>query len=245
MQNSLGSLLATVGEFEAAKPLFSQVVERCERRVGPNDPSLAASVSNLAALLLRAGDYAGARRGYERALSLRNHEDGRKSNEYALGLEQLARLDIEEGRYDDARKRFDEVLEIRNRLYREPHERIAATHLRLAIFELRRGQPEEAARLYRRALDTLGEPHEITNYYYVYNVACYQALTGQREPALANLRRAVIDLGYTGAPLATDRNLGPLRGDPAIAEILAEAKRLIEQRGAPSSLGNDAQIAGG
>jgi tetratricopeptide (TPR) repeat protein len=57
-------------------------------------------------------------------------------------------------------------------------------------------------------------------YYSLYNVACCQALLGEKEAALATLERAM-DLGFPdlGQP-AADEDLVSLRGDPRFIEML-------------------------
>lgn len=64
----------------------------------------------------------------------------------------------------------------------------------------------------------------------LYNIACYQALTGNREGALRSLRRA-LQLGWEGTWITRDPDLVTLYGDPEFEAIVAEVKKRLGQEG--------------
>jgi len=54
-----------------------------------------------------------------------------------------------------------------------------------------------------------------------FNVACCESLAGQKEQAIAHLRRAIELSARTRAFLEDDSDLDPIRDDPAFKELLA------------------------
>ena len=67
----LGSLLFAQGLFEPALAVWQQLVERLRPILGPEDPLILSSMSNLAGMLHVLGDLAGSRRIQEQVLASR------------------------------------------------------------------------------------------------------------------------------------------------------------------------------
>src|SRR5438094_320413 len=66
----LASLLHNQGELAAARPLFERALAIDEKALGPDHPTTAPSLNNLAYLLQAQGDLAAARPLFERALAI-------------------------------------------------------------------------------------------------------------------------------------------------------------------------------
>ena len=63
-----------------------------------------------------------------------------------------------------------------------------------------------------------------------YNLACYWALAGDRERAIASLREA-LTIGFADALIKTDADLDALRGSPEFESIVEEVdERIRTQR---------------
>lgn len=82
------------------------------------------------------------------------------------------------------------------------------------------GTPREAIALYERAL-AMG----LNNPAARYNLACAQALAGDREAALANLEKVVARGWDDGDAIAKDADLASLRGEARFAAVIAAARR--------------------
>lgn len=63
----------------------------------------------------------------------------------------------------------------------------------------------------------------------LYNLACYEALAGERDTALASLRRA-LDVGFADHLISTDSDLDSLRGAPEFEQIVVEATSRFAKR---------------
>lgn len=106
----------------------------------------------------------------------------------------------------------------------------ASAYRRLGLLRQRTGYPGateafvEAVSLQRRFLErTEDPPHQIA----VYNLACYEALAGQREAAVRSFLRAA-ELGFRDtAHIAADRDLDSIRDDPRFRAAV-EAMRTRE-----------------
>ena len=59
-----------IGDYAAARPLYARALQIREQALGPEHPTTALSLNNLAALLYAQGDYAAARPLLERALQI-------------------------------------------------------------------------------------------------------------------------------------------------------------------------------
>jgi tetratricopeptide (TPR) repeat protein len=86
----------------------------------------------------------------------------------------------------------------------------------------RAGREEEALEMARKAAameDSMAG---------VYNLACFHALRGDRDRAMAFLQRGMEELGWFSTWLADDPDLESLHGDPEFEAILEELRRRQE-----------------
>jgi tetratricopeptide (TPR) repeat protein len=91
----------------------------------------------------------------------------------------------------------------------EPHEVSAWEYEFLALPHLREGRYDEAKRLLREALAVKpGNPSIL------YNLACAEALAGEKDTALANLNEAVSGDESLREPAQTDEDFVSIRDDP-------------------------------
>lgn len=98
-----------------------------------------------------------------------------------------------------------------------------------AILDMRTGRADEARAYLLEALEidcTLyAEDHEIISTAY-FNLACNEALAGNKAEAFRLLREAV-DRKYPFDDLGTDDDLASLRGDPEFHAILEAHQQVL------------------
>jgi len=100
------------GKYGDARPLYERALAIREAQLGPEHPSTATSLNNLAVLLESMGEYGDARPLYERALAIDEKALGPEHPDTAIDLNNLALLLKSMGEYGDARPLFERALSI-------------------------------------------------------------------------------------------------------------------------------------
>jgi tetratricopeptide (TPR) repeat protein len=90
------------GQYHRAVVVAQQALDIAEKAVGPNHPSVAASLSNLAVLYHVQGQYVQAEPLYKRALAIREKALGPEHPDVATSLENIAGLYRKTGRDTEA-----------------------------------------------------------------------------------------------------------------------------------------------
>ncbi|MFQ5793411.1 MAG: tetratricopeptide repeat protein, partial [Acidobacteriota bacterium] len=133
------------------------------------------------------------------------------------------------GDLNEARAYYERALAIREKAFGSEHKSLRSTLWRLGVISLALGDRVGAEPLFQRALSIKKKNAGSDAPGFVYDQACYSALTGDREGAIHLLRRAV-DLGYQSEWIARDPDLDSLHGDPAFEAIVAEVKRRVASK---------------
>ncbi len=171
------------------------------------DPTNAWTLGILAEVLLQQGDVEGALTRARQGVALNptwwrtHHMVG-----HVLSMQ---------GKYSEAAGSFAEACELANT-------QLACSRWGVELYKA--GKKEDAANVAKRAsgmMDTaLG----------LYNLACYQALGGDKEAAVASLKRSV-DMGLIEPGMATDGDLAALKGDARFEKLVGVMQsRLAPQR---------------
>jgi tetratricopeptide (TPR) repeat protein len=159
----IANFLKLGARYEGAEPLFRRALEILEKVLGPENPSTATCLSNLALLLYEKGDYEGAAPLYRRALEIDEKVLGPENPSTAKCLSNLALLLYAKGDYEGAEPLYRRALEIRERALGPEHPYTATCLSLLALLLHSKGDYEGAEPLYRRALGilekTLGPEH--------------------------------------------------------------------------------------
>ena len=226
---NLANLLAMTGDWEAAYRLRARSVEIMEKALGPNHPDYAKSLHNLGALRMSTGDYAAARELFLRALEVEQRVFGPQHLEVAGTLNNLGDISAWAHDYAGARRYYKRALEIREKVFGDDHFEVAWSLSSLAMLSAREGDLASAGQLHRRALRIYQKTGKLEDPVVLYSEGCYAALTGAKQEALRDLRRAVLGPGFSGFILH-DPNLASLRGDTAFQAIVAQVK---ERAGKP------------
>jgi tetratricopeptide (TPR) repeat protein len=92
------------GRYAAAEPYAKEALRLGTEEFGPNDPSTATSLNNLAALYQAQGHYAEAEPLYQRALAIREKALGPEHPHVAMSLENYAALLRQTARTDEAER---------------------------------------------------------------------------------------------------------------------------------------------
>lgn len=170
------------------------------------DPTAAAGLFALSRVLEAQGELEEAIMASRQALSLQP-EGWRDHQRLGLVLTRAAR--------------FDEATESLGHACDLSGAQEACSNYAVVLF--RGGRPEEARRAGEYAASLGGSPFGL------YNLACYQALAGQKTAALASLGRAV-ELGFADVLIERDSDLDSLRDAPEFGRILAEVEERVRSR---------------
>jgi tetratricopeptide (TPR) repeat protein len=134
-----------------------------EKRLGEEDPGVAALIANMAYVHDRQGRYDEAERSYKRALSIR--EKSADAVEAAEALDGLAGVYTNQGRYGEAEQAAKRAISLRERALDPNHPLVAASLSSLGFLYGTQGRYSEAEAVFRRALaineKALGREHAI------------------------------------------------------------------------------------
>jgi tetratricopeptide (TPR) repeat protein len=144
--------LNVLGVYSQARPLVERALSICESALGPEHPSTATSLNNLAMLLQQHGDLTAARSLFGRALAIDERVFGPDHPRTATTLNNLAALLQQEGNPEEARSLIERALAISEKTLGPEHPSTAMSLNNLAAL-LRDQDDYSAARpLLERAL---------------------------------------------------------------------------------------------
>jgi len=118
--------------YSEARPLFERALAIREKALGPEHPSTATSLGNLANLLQAQGDLAGARPLFERALAIREKALGPEHPDTATSVNNLAQVLQSQGNLAGARPLYERALAIREKALGQEHPDTATARNNLA-----------------------------------------------------------------------------------------------------------------
>ena len=149
--------------YSEAMPLAQRALAIQEKALGPNHPSVANLLNNLAFLYVAQGRYAEAEPLYKRSLAIREKALGPDHPDVAASLGNLAQLYKDQGRYADAEPLFKRSLTIREKTLGPDHPDVATSLNALASLYQHQGRYADAEPLYKRSLvvdeKALGSDH--------------------------------------------------------------------------------------
>ena len=149
-----------------AIPIAQEILELCEKMVGPDSPVVAAALSNLAVLYFSMGDYSKAEPLFQRALKIDEKALGPDHADTATALNNLALLYYTTGDYAKAEPLFQGALKIKEKALGPDHADTATALNNLAGLYSSMGDYGKAEPLFQRALKieekVLGPNHSNT-----------------------------------------------------------------------------------
>ena len=150
--NQAGVYLAERARYAEAGPLYQRALAIREKALGPEDPSVATSLNNLALLYDNQGKYTEAEPLHQRALAIREKVLGPEHPNVAQSLNNLALLYDNKGKYTEAEPLYHRSLRIREKSLGPEHPDVAASLNNLAGLYHDQAKYAEAEPMYQRAL---------------------------------------------------------------------------------------------
>ena len=139
------------GDLDAAATRAREAVAAAETAAGPDHPSVASCLNNLAAILRAQKKYAEAEPLYQRVLAIRERTFGAASPETALALNNLAVLHDAQDQLEPAEAYYRRALEIREKAQPDALDTAATMNALAAVYMAQR-KYERAEPLLLRAL---------------------------------------------------------------------------------------------
>ena len=159
----LGRFYEGQGFYNEAFPYFEQCLSLSEQRFGPNHPTVATSLNNLAELYRAQEKYEEMEPLLKRSLAIWEKQLGENHPLVATSLNNLAALYRTQGKYAEAEPLYMRSLSIDKKVYGENHPDVAQSLNNLAVLYFSQGKYIEAEPLYKRSLSIkesqLGENH--------------------------------------------------------------------------------------
>lgn len=159
LQNNLGELYRTTGDYKRAEPALLEAVNMCPE----NSLAIATSLNNLALVQKALGKYAESEKSYKKAIEAYKFLNRTHHPDYTNPLNNLGELYRTMGRSEEAIKAFKEVIVIRKSLLGTDHPNYANALNNLALVEFSLLKLEDAEKhlteckeIYKKVL---GEKH--------------------------------------------------------------------------------------
>ena len=157
--NQLGILSYAKARYAEAEPLMRRAIEISELRCGPDDPTVATSIGNLALLLGDINRVGDAEPLLRRALAIDEVRFGPNHPKVAIRLSNLAELLRNTNRLDEAERHIRRAVAIDEASLGPNHPNVAIRLNNLAGLLEQKNRRAEAEPLYRRALTIFDESH--------------------------------------------------------------------------------------
>lgn len=179
------------GKYQESLPLLQRALSICERALGPEHASTAASLNDLGMLYLTLGQYDKALPLFQRALSIYEKTLHLENERTATTLNNIGSLYDKLGQYDKALPFYQRALVITEKVLGPTHEYTATSLNNLGNLYQTLGQYDKAQLLYQRALAITerSSGREYANS--LNNLGTLQETLGQYDKALPLIQRAL------------------------------------------------------
>jgi tetratricopeptide (TPR) repeat protein len=147
-----GRELMAAGRYEASLPYFQRELDAVEAKLGPDNPSIAAEINDLAEANRLAGRYKAAEALYRRALALDQEAGGKDPGGYATTQNNLALVYLKQGRLEEAERLQAQSLNLLQDTLGPNDPRVAMSLHNLAATLRAQGRLDEARPLQERAV---------------------------------------------------------------------------------------------
>ena len=155
LATSLGLVLASKGDYAAAREHHERALQIQERLFGADHPRVAMTLGNLANALAEQGEYAKARAYYERGLSIQENSVGAHHPDIGFTLNNLGNVVGYQGENEAAVRYFERALAIWEKALAPNHPLVATCLNNLGSVQSELGHVDEARASYERALEML------------------------------------------------------------------------------------------
>ena len=224
--NALAILYSLQGRFREAQPLYERALGIREKVFGARHPATAESLNNLAIHYVDLADFARAEALHRRALETREAVFGPEHPTVAESVQNLAVACKNQAKHEEAEALLRRALEMHRRARGPEHPLVGECLANLADLAAKRGRPAEAESLAEEALALFAKAyapdHPVFRVVHQF-LAGVSARQGKKEQALEHVA-ACLRLGVEAGTLASDADLGPLRGEAGFQALLAGAR---------------------
>jgi tetratricopeptide (TPR) repeat protein/predicted Ser/Thr protein kinase len=221
--NSLGAVAFGEGKYEEARGHVEQVLAIQETSLGPDHPSVGASLNNLGLVANARGKYEEARDYHVRTLAILENALGPEHPDVAMSLNNLGFAAESLGDYEEARSDYERALTISKKALGPDHFYVATCFHRLGSVAMSLGNYEEARGYFERTLagweKALGPEHQ--------DIALVLANLGRVAMSLGNYEEA--RRYHERALIIFEKALGPEHSD--VAAALAELGDVANSEG--------------
>jgi len=223
LHNGIGRVYEAKGDYLRAEKSYQQALEIQQKALGPNDPQLAGTLTNLGVLYQEKGDYERAETLLKRALALRENLKEPTDEIFIIqSLKSLASLYETKGEYDKAGLLLQRVIAGLEKMFGADSPILAPAINDLALHHKTQGDYVKAEQLYQRAIaifEKLGGPNSPSLANPLDNLATLYQVKGDYERSEALYKRVLA---------IKKRSLGP--DDPEIATTLSNLGVLYEEQ---------------
>jgi CHAT domain-containing protein/tetratricopeptide (TPR) repeat protein len=230
----LGHIYDSLDRYGEAEPLYALTVAILEKRLGPNDPNVGATLNDLASLYRKESRYDEAQAVYERVLAIGEKTFGAQHPNVGAVLNNMAGLYQTQGRYREAETYYKRALAIGEKNLGRDNLDVAKGFINLGRLYVTQGRYAEAEVLYKHVLaireKKLGARHPDVGTT-LNSFALLYANQGQFAEAEPLYRRALAIYEAVQGPdhpnvVTVLNNLGELKREQG---QLAEAEPLYKQ----------------
>jgi len=194
LMNTMGYVYESLGLYDPAQKLLETALDIRTKDLGPDDPDVATTLSDLAAVVWRKGDFTRAETLHKQALAIREKRFGRDSEEAATSLHNLGTLYWNQGNYEESRRLCERALAIREKVLGPEHADVASTLNSLGAIAYKEGNLKKAGEMWERTLaireKALGADHPLIAHS-LNNLAIVYTYTGEPKRAVPLLERVV------------------------------------------------------
>jgi serine/threonine protein kinase/Flp pilus assembly protein TadD len=230
----LAKLYEQQERYEEAESLYVDTLERQRRVLGEGHSETLTSMRYLTTLYKYQCRYEEAESLCVKTLAIHRRVFGADQSKTTLScMHQLAMLHASQGRCEEAERFLADDLETARRVFGREHPEVLAWMSNLAFVYAELGRHQEAESLYLETLEVqrrvFGERHPEETANTLYNLACLQALRGNRREAMGWLRDCV-EAGFLYADwMSQDPELASLHG-PEFDALIAQVRRNTESQ---------------
>jgi len=218
------------GNFDTARAMQERAMAIQENALGAESNAVSMSLTRLAVAMVADGELEEAREMFQRAMEIREEVLGVDHPDLVWLLRPYAHLLRRLGDEPAARRMFERNIRIAEGAYGPEHLETAVAMSALAYHEYAVGNMAMAYRLNERSLEiqihALGARARRLGTAY-YNLACIDALRGNRRGALGYFQQA-LDTGWSWLGVDSDSDFDSLRGDPELEAMLDENRRRVD-----------------
>ena len=219
-----------LGDRATSRSMQERAMAIQEKALGAESNAVSMSLTRLAVAKVADGELEEARAMFQRAMENRENALGVDHPDLVWVLRPYAHLLRDLGEEAAARRMFERNITIAEQAYGPDHIETAIALSGLGYHEYALGDMARARELNERSLEiqvrALGARARRLGAAY-YNLACIDALEGDRRGALGHLQLA-LDTGWSWYGVESDTDLDSLRGDPEFEAMAGEIKRRVE-----------------